>query len=159
DYQCPFCARYVQETLSQLEEDYIQTGKVRYVFKDFPLTQIHPQATKAASAARCAAEVGGNDAYWGMHDRLFEGQGEWSGEAGHVDVFKGYAGELELDQAAFDECLDSGRHMAAVQADFQEGAGFGVSGTPAFFINGQPLVGAQPYEAFVQVIEALLAEE
>ncbi len=159
DYQCPFCVRHFQETLPQLLENYIKTGKVRYIFKDFPLTSIHPQAPKAAEAARCAREVGGDDAYWEMHDRLFEGQQDWSGSPDHVAVFKGYAAELGLDQVAFDECLDSGRHGAAVQADLEEGAGFGVSGTPAFFINTQPLRGAQPYEVFAQVIEEMLAED
>jgi protein-disulfide isomerase len=157
DYQCPFCERHFQETLPQLLEDYVATGQARYVFKDFPLSQIHPQAAKAAEAARCAREQGGDEAYWQMHDRLFEGQADWSGNPDHVAVFKGYAAELGLDQATFDECLDGDRYAAAVQADLQEGAGFGVSGTPTFFINGQPLVGAQPYEVFVQVIEGLLA--
>jgi protein-disulfide isomerase len=139
-------------------ENYVDTGKVRYVFKDFPLTSIHPQAVKAAEAARCAREVGGDETYWLMHDRLFERQGEWSGNAQHVALFKSYAGELGLDPAAFGECLDSDSQAAAVEADFQEGAGFGVTGTPAFFINGQPVSGAQPYQVFVQVIEALLAQ-
>jgi protein-disulfide isomerase len=159
DYQCPFCARYVQETLPLLLKNYVETGQVRYVFKDFPLTSLHPQAVRAAEAARCAREIGGDDAYWGMHDRLFEGQGEWSGNPEHEAVFKGYAGDLGLDQAAFGKCLDSGRYTAAIETDLQEGAGFGVTGTPAFFVNGRPLEGAQPYEAFVQVIEVSLAEE
>jgi protein-disulfide isomerase len=168
DYQCPFCARYFQETLPQLLENYVETGQVRYVFKDFPLTQIHPQAPKAHEAARCARELGGDAAYWRMHDRLFAGQGEWSGNAEHVAIFKGYAAELRLDQAAFDACLDGGRYAAAVQADLEEGLGFGVTGTPAFFItrardgsarDGQALRGAQPYAAFEQVIEGLLGEE
>jgi protein-disulfide isomerase len=159
DYQCPFCVRHFQETMPQLLEDYIDAGKVRYVFKDFPLTSIHPQAVKAAEAARCAREISGNDAYWEMHDRLFEGQQDWSDNIEFETVFKGYAGDLGVDQAAFDECLDSGRHADAVRADLQEGAGFGVTGTPAFFINTLPLRGAQPYEVFVQVIEELLAED
>jgi protein-disulfide isomerase len=159
DYQCPYCGRYVLETLTLLRENYIQTGKVRYFFKDFPLTSMHPQAVEAAEAARCAGELGGDEAYWDMHDRLFAGQAEWSGQAGYVEVFKGYAGELGLTQADFDQCLDSGRYVDAVQADMMEGAGFGVTGVPAFFINGQPLVGAQPYQVFAQMIEALLAGE
>lgn len=158
DYQCPFCSRHYEETLPRLITDYIEAGKVRYVYKDFPLTSIHPQAPKAAEAARCAREVGGDDLYWKMHDLLFEGQGEWSGNPESESVFKGYAGELGLDQSSFDECLDSGRHAAAVAANLQEGAGFGITGTPAFYINGQPLRGAQPYEVFVQVIEGFLAE-
>ena len=159
DYQCPFCARHFQQTLPRLLETYVNTGKVRYVFKDFPLSSIHPQAVQAAQAARCAREVGGDDAYWQMHDRLFARQQEWAENPEHTDVFKTFAGELGLDQAAFDACLDSGRYESAVMADLREGAGFGVSGTPAFFINGQPLRGAQPYQVFEQLIEAELAGE
>jgi protein-disulfide isomerase len=159
DYQCPFCSRHFQETLPQLLENYVETGRVRYVFKDFPLTSIHPQAPKAAEAARCAREIGDEVDYWEMHDLLFEGQPQWSGNPEAVTVFKGYAGELGLDQDSFDECLDSGRHAAAVEADLREGAGFGVTGTPAFFINGQPLSGAQPYAVFEQVIDTMLAGE
>ena len=159
EYQCPFCGRHALETIPLLQENYIQTGKVRYFFKDFPLISMHPQAVKAAEAARCADELGGDEAYWDMHDRLFVGQTEWSGQANHTEVFKGYAGELGLAQADFDECLDSGRYVEAVQADLEEGIGFGVTGVPALFINGQPVVGAQPYQVFEQVIEALLAGE
>jgi protein-disulfide isomerase len=159
DYQCPFCERHFNETLPGLTQNYIDTGKVRYVFKDFPLSQIHPQAAKAAEAARCVGEAGGDELYWEMHDLLFEGQAAWSGNPAAAAIFKTYAGELGLDQAAFDACLDSGRYAAAVQSDLTEGAGFGVSGTPAFFINGQPLSGAQPYQVFEQVIETMLAGE
>jgi len=140
-------------------ENYIDTGKVRYVFKDFPLTQIHPQAIDASQSARCADEQGGDEAYWEMHDYLFDNQQEWSGNPEYVALFKGYAGDLGLDQDAFDECLDDDRYEMAVQSDLQEGVGFGVTGVPAFFINGQFLSGAQPYEVFVQVIEGTLLEE
>jgi protein-disulfide isomerase len=157
DYQCPYCSRHFEQTWPQLLENYVETGQVRYVFKDFPLTSIHPQALKAAEAARCAREVGGDDMYWQMHDWLFAGQDQWSNNSDHAAVFKSYAGRLGLDQTAFDACLDSGRYEELVMADLREGAGFGVSGTPAFFINGQPLSGAQPYEVFVQMIEAELA--
>jgi protein-disulfide isomerase len=159
DYQCPFCSRHYSQTFPLLQKNYIETGIVRYVFKDFPLTSIHPQAVKAAEAARCAREVGGDAAYWEMHDRLFDGQDAWSGNPEYLAVFEGYAADLELDQGAFQACLDSERYVNAVIADLEEGAGFGVSGTPAFFVNGQPLQGAQPYEAFVELIEALSATE
>jgi protein-disulfide isomerase len=145
--------------MPQLLKNYIDAGKVRYVFKDFPLTSIHPQAVKAAEAARCAREIADDDTYWEMHDRLFGGQQDWSGNPEADGVFKGYAGALGIDQAAFDECLDSGRHADAVEVDLMEGVGFGITGTPAFFINTLPLRGAQPYEVFAQVIEELLAAQ
>jgi protein-disulfide isomerase len=154
DYQCPFCASYFQETWPQLKAEFVDTGRVRYVFKDFPLTNLHPQTPKAHEAARCAGEQG---AYWAMHDRLFAGQAEWAGYPDHLSVFKRYAVELELGTAAFDACLDSGRWANAVNADLTEGARLGVWGTPSFFIAGYPLVGAQPYETFQYAIS--LAEQ
>lgn len=159
DYQCPFCSRHHTQTFPQLMENYIDTGKVRYVFKDFPLTSIHPQAIKAAEAARCARNVAGDAAYWEMHDRLFEDQDAWSGNPEYLAIFEGYGADMGLDQAAFKECLGSGRTVDAILADLEEAAGYGVSGTPAFFVNGQPLQGAQPYEAFAQLIEALSTNE
>jgi protein-disulfide isomerase len=154
DYQCPFCAQYTSETWPRLKAEFVDTGRVRYVFKDFPLANIHPQASKAHEAARCAGEQG---TYWVMHDHLFAGQAEWAGYLDHVSVFKRYAAELELDTTAFDACLDSARWTEAVNADLAEGAGLGVRGTPNFFIDGYPLVGAQPYETFQYAIE--LAEQ
>jgi protein-disulfide isomerase len=151
DYQCPYCARYVQETLTQIDETYIQTGKVRYVFKDFPLG-FHDQAIIAAQAARCAGE---QDDYWGMHDLLFANQSEWA-NSGAAQVFSSYAEQLELDVSAFDTCVASGSYEADINADLQEGMSVGVSGTPSFIVGGQFISGAQPYEAFEQAIEAAL---
>ncbi len=151
DYQCPFCQRHFQQVLPELQK-MVDAGEVQYVFKDFPLTSIHPQAPKAAEAARCA---GDQDAYWEMHDKLFENQGGWSGNPASNDVFKGLADELGLDGAEFATCLDSGKYTAAVEANLQEGVGYGVRGTPAFFINRELLPGAYPIEAFQQVIAAV----
>ncbi|HSN75143.1 MAG TPA: thioredoxin domain-containing protein [Anaerolineae bacterium] len=155
DYQCPFCQRHFSEVLPQLQP-YIDDGTVLYVFKDFPLTSIHPQAPKAAEAARCA---GDQEAYWPMHDLLFQNQQQWSGQATAVDIFKGYAGQLGLNQTTFDQCLDSGQHAAVVEANLQEGVGFGVRGTPAFFINRTLLPGAYPIEAFQQLIQEAQAQQ
>ena len=124
------------------------------MFRNFPLYSIHPQAQKAAEAAECAGEQG---KYWEMHDSLFEGQESWSGSQDAVNVFKGLAGDLDLDQAQFDACLDDGTYADKVTADYQEGVQEGVSGTPAFRINGIALSGAQPFAAFQQQIEYLLA--
>lgn len=151
DYQCPYCSRYTLETLPQIEQDYIETGKVRYVFKDFPLS-FHAQANLAAQAARCA---GDQDSYWGMHDLLFADQGEWANENA-AQVFSTLADRLGLDVSQFDACLESGAYEDAIQSDFEEGMSVGVSGTPAFFVNGQFISGAQPYEVFQQAIEAAL---
>lgn len=159
DYQCPFCVRHFNDTMPQIQ-GYIDDGTVRYVFKDFPLHSIHPQAEKAHEAARCARELGGDDGYWAMHDLLFTTQDSWAkvSVAAHVDVLKALASQAELPQAEFDECLDGGRFYEAVNADVAEGISLGVNGTPAFFINGRFLSGAQPFAVFQQAIEQSLTQ-
>jgi len=154
DFQCPYCSRHFVETFPQIRADYIDSGKVRYVFMDFPLTSIHPQAPLAAEAARCA---GDQDAYLEMHHALFDRQGEWSGRADAGEVFVGFAGELGLDETSFAQCLESGQYTAAVQADLDQGIGLGINGTPAFFLNGNFISGAQPFSVFQGAIESLLA--
>jgi protein-disulfide isomerase len=156
DFQCPFCRRHFEQTLPQIVKNYVETGQVRYVYKDFPLYTIHPQAQKAAEAAECAGEQG---QYWLMHARIFRGQDEWSQQTDSVSVLKGYAAELGLDTGQFDACLDSGRFAANVQADAAEGVAAGVNSTPSFFINGRPLSGALPFSEFQRVIEEELAKQ
>ena len=160
DYQCPFCLRHFQQTMPQFQS-YIDAGQVRYLFKDFPLHTIHPQAQKAHEAARCAGELGGNETYWQMHDLLFARQEEWASVAvpQHVAVFKQLADEANLPTADFAECLDSGRYEEAVNEELNEGIELGVRGTPAFFINGNFVNGAQPFSVFQQAIEQLLREQ
>ena len=142
DFECPFCSRVVP-TLDRISERY--GDQVRIVFRQFPLDNLHPNARKAAEASLCAEEQG---KFWEMHDAMFANQRQLQ-----VAQLKRQAGELGLDTNAFDECLDSGRHAAQVQADVDAGAGLGVTGTPAFLINGRFLSGAQPFEAFEKVIE------
>ncbi len=154
DFQCPYCSRHYQQTYPQILDQYVNTGIVQYVFKDFPLTQLHPQAIAAAEATRCALDQG---AFIEMHDIIFNRQQDWS-DRDPVDVFVGYAGQLELDTGAFRDCLTSNQHEAAVLADLQEGVALGVTGTPSFFINGYSLTGAQPFEAFQQAIDSLLQQ-
>ena len=156
DFQCPYCSRHYEETFSQIKENFVDEGLVYYIFKDFPLTNIHPQAVKAAEAARCA---GDQDSYLQMHGRLFAAQGEWSGQPDASEMFIGYAEELGLDSEKFRSCLESGQFEAAVMADLEEGSQLGVNGTPAFFINGHSMSGAQPFPIFEQAINQFLAEQ
>lgn len=142
DYQCPYCTRALA-SLKQVEERY--AGKVRIVFRDFPLTQIHPNAGKAAEAGACANDQG---KFWPMHDRLFANTSKLG-----VDDLKKHALDLGLDAATFDACLDTGKHAEAWKKSLEEGQRYGLSGTPSFFINGRLMVGAQPFEGFAQVIE------
>ena len=150
DFQCPFCARFFQDTLPLILRDYGE--RVRLVYRDFPLAQIHPFAQKAAEGAQCAFEQD-EDAFWAYHDLLFANQNALDDAS-----LKGYAQQLGLDADDFAECLDSGRFTREVQEDLADGVAAGVQGTPSFFINGQPVRGAQPYQVFQSVIEAALAE-
>lgn len=144
DYECPFCGRFYTQTLPQIEEKYVKTGKVKMVFRDLPLS-FHKQAQKAAEAAECAGEQG---KYWEMHDKLFDNQ-----RALEVANLKQYAKDLSLDTGKFDKCLDEGQMANEVKKDLADGGKYGVTGTPAFFINGIKVVGAQPFEVFEQIIE------
>lgn len=159
DYQCPFCKRNFQQTFPQIDRDYIKTGKVKYIFRAFPLESIHPAAFKAAEAALCAGEQG---KYWEMHDKLFTNQTA----LGATDLAK-YAEAVGLDGGQFKQCLDSGRNAAKVRNDQAEGRKAGVSGTPGFFLGltqpNAPTVratkfinGAQPYANFKEAIDTLL---
>jgi protein-disulfide isomerase len=148
DFECPFCARFYSDTLGQIDEQYIKTGKVKLVYKDFPLS-FHPQAQKAAEASECA---GKQDKFWEMHDLLFE-----KGVVGGVTTFKQYASDLGLDSSKFDSCLDSGETAQGVQADMALGGQSGIQGTPGFIVNGQVISGAQPFTVFQQVIESQLS--
>ncbi len=147
DYQCPFCARFRKQTYDRLKEEY--GDKIRFVYRDFPLVQIHPEAVPAAIAAHCAGEQG---KYWEYHDLLFLG-----GRDLGRDTYVAYADELGLDIDEFSRCIDEERYLDEIQKDFDDGVAAGVRGTPTFFINGIPLVGAQPFQNFQAVIEQELA--
>ena len=146
DFQCPFCQR-ISPTLKRIRETY--GDKVRIVWKDFPLTSIHPEAFKAAEAGHCAREQG---KFWEYHDRLFANQ-----QALQPDALKAHAVALGLDAAAFNACLDSAKHSDRVQEQIGVGARLGINSTPAAFINGRQVTGAQPYEVFAAIIDEELA--
>lgn len=148
DYECPFCGKYFRETAPQIMKDYVDTGNVKYVFRDSPL-DFHQKAQKAAEAAECAGEQG---KYWEMHDYLFQNQ-DYLG----VENLKGYAKDLKLDTSKFNDCLDKSKMAEEVSKDLADAQKYGVSGTPAFFINGKLISGAQPYGTFKAEIEAALA--
>ena len=157
DYQCPFCQRFFATTLPALKKDYIDTGKLRFVYRDFPL-EMHAHAREAAVAARCAGEQG---KYWEMHDALFQYQAALA-----PAQLAERARALGLDSSRFDQCLTSGRHTASIERGLADGAAAGVQGTPGFVvgktqpgdtIQGTPIRGAQPLEMFRRIIEQLLA--
>jgi protein-disulfide isomerase len=158
DFQCPFCARHAHDTIPQLESEYIKTGKVKYVFLDFPL-EFHQNAFKAAEAASCAGEQG---KFWGMHDKLFENQ-----KALEPNNLTNYAKDLKLDMTKFQKCMDSGKYANKIKKDLADGQKAGVNGTPSFFLGVtnpkdsnvkivEVIRGAQPYNNFKQTIDNTL---
>jgi len=154
DFQCPYCARFVEQTFPQILSDY--GDKIRFVFMNFPLASIHENAEKAAEAGECANEQG---AFWQLHDIIFQNQNALT-----VENLKAYAAQLGLDTAKFNDCLDSGRMADEVDADIAVAeqaitdAGLTRFGTPGFFINGVHLGGAQPYDVFKEAIDKALEE-
>ncbi|MEA2055296.1 MAG: thioredoxin domain-containing protein [Candidatus Thermoplasmatota archaeon] len=144
DFECYYCGKFYTETLSQLKTNYIDTGKVKFVYRDYPLA-MHQNAQKAAEAAECAGEQG---KFWEYHNKLLENQNALDNES-----LKQYAKDLGLDETQFNTCLDSGEMTSEVQKDFSDGSSYGVTGTPTFFINDQKLVGAKPYSSFESAIE------
>jgi len=160
DFQCPFCSRFFDQTLPLLEKNYIDTGKIKLVYKDLPLDNLHPNARPAHIAAECADEQG---KFWEYHDVLFENQGEWNrlSSADLSSQLNQYATSMGLNSASFDSCLSSPSMADEVNADFLQAAQFGATGTPTFFIGNEKngfikLVGAQPYAAFQAAIDAQL---
>lgn len=146
DFECPFCGKAAPIT-HQIAEAYPEQVKV--TFRNFPLS-FHANAQKAAEASECANLQG---KFWEMHDKMYENQNDL-----RVDSLKRYAQELGLDTEEFNECLDSGSMKAEVEDDFQAGTTAGVQGTPTFVINGELVVGAQPFAKFQEVIDRKLAE-
>jgi len=161
DFQCPFCAKFHSTTLPQLEANYIDSGKVKFVYRDFPIQSIHPNAVPAALASECADEQG---MFWEYHDLVFENQKKWQGLSGSrmVNTFEQYALELGLNTSDFNTCLESGKYVDEVKKDLQDGVSYGVTGTPGFFIGNDELgyvkiIGAQPYSVFERLIEGQIA--
>lgn len=159
DYQCPYCGQFNRETMPQIEKEYIETGKVKYVAINLPLESMHKSAFKAAEAAACAGEQG---KFWEMHDRLFNNQQT-------LDQWKSHAEAVGLDVDKFQECLDSGRQAAQIRSDMAEAQKAGMTGTPSFFLaftdpksttikSVTRLVGSQSYAAFKAAIDKQLVD-
>jgi protein-disulfide isomerase len=161
DYECPFCIRHFRETMPLIEKNYIATGKILYVFRDYPIDALHPQAVKAHEAARCGAE---QDKYWPMHTTLFGVPAQHS-----VEGLEATATQAGLDLTKFRECIASGRTTDAIRKTGATATAFGANGTPAFFIGivdkatntvkvTRALSGALPFTQFAQALEAVMAE-
>lgn len=162
DYQCPFCSRYFVQTEPVLDRSYVRTGKVRVVFRDFPLVELHPNAPAAHVTALCMADQGAA-LYWAMHAQLFQTQSEWNQLPDPASYFANLATTVGADMDQYQACIDSGEKEAIVQQRVQEAMTKGFSGTPSFqFVREATaevfsLVGAQPYEQFSGMIDTLIA--
>jgi protein-disulfide isomerase len=161
DYQCPFCERYFLQTWPAIRKNYVDTGKIRYMFSNFPLDSIHPQAFKAHEAAACAGDQG---KYWEMHIQLFSNQ-----RALLPPQLEKYAANIGLNVGAYKSCVESSKYAAKVRHDFDAAANLGVEGTPTFVIGRagtadskmkavKVLVGAQTFDTFKEAIDAVLSE-
>jgi protein-disulfide isomerase len=164
EFQCPFCGRFTRDTKPQLEKEYFNTGKVKYVFRDLPLEAIHPHAFKAAEAANCAGKQG---KYWEMHERLFQNPRTLD-----TPNLERYAQSIELDMDRFSKCLESGEYAAEIRKDMADAEAANIQGTPNFVIGlANPkdprdtrikvlkvITGAHPYASFKKALDAALAE-
>lgn len=151
DFECPFCRSMWRDSLPQIKKNYIDTGKIKFVYRDFPLS-FHLGAEPAAEGGNCAQEQG---KFWELHDKIFQEQdkqGQGTIQFSAQDVKK-WAVAIGLDTAKFNQCLDSGKYKAEVAKDVADGTAARVSGTPTTFINGRSLVGAQPYSSFKALID------
>lgn len=148
DFQCPYCRRFHEQTYQALLDAY--PGQIRFVYRNLPLTSIHPDAMPSAIASLCANDQG---AYWDYHGLLF------SNESLTRDTFIQYATDLGLKVDEFTACLDSGKHDEFIQQDMDFAINLGIQSTPTFFINGLAIVGAQPLANFQQIIDKELAGE
>jgi protein-disulfide isomerase len=153
DFQCPFCRRHALETLPIIERDYIRTGKVRYIFINFPITEIHPNALAAAELGLCAARQG---KFWPMHDLLFRSQEAWAPLKDPAPALLGLADSVDMNRPATLACLADSTVAQAVEAEATASARAGASATPSFYIEGGLLVGAQPIEVFRPILDSIV---
>lgn len=153
DFQCPFCEKWYTDVGKNLINDYVKTGKIAFYWRDYPF--LGQESNWSAGAARCANEQG---KFWEFHDYLYTHQGQENSGAFSKDNLKKFAADLGLNTDQFNSCLDADKYSKDYQADLSDGQKAGVNGTPTVFINGVPVVGAQPYTAFQTAIDQALAK-
>ncbi|MBN1659247.1 MAG: thioredoxin domain-containing protein [Anaerolineae bacterium] len=150
DYGCPACGQVEQIVIPEMIERYVDTGMVRFVYRQFPLESLHPNAPAASRAAYCAGQQGG---YWEMHGSLFANKDQWNGSDDPITLFAQYASDLGLNPTALTACIDSDEAKVFVQSDMLAGQEMGVNATPYFFVGDLPIRGGLPIEQLGQVIE------
>lgn len=158
DYECPFCARHYSQSYENIKNEYVDKGLVRTVFKDLPLESIHPNATGAAVIAECAYDQGGNEAYFKVHNRIFDNALAKTGTLTKENIYEWVSDIDGLNMDELKACGDSNATIDRVTKDLIQSSELGINGTPAIFINGQFFNGAYPYEQLKQAIDAELAK-
>ena len=153
DYQCPFCQTFATLQMPTIRKRLIETGRLRWRFRDFPLQQ-HPHARPAAHAAACADEQG---KFWPMHDRIFEGQAEWAAERDATPLFRRYAADVGLDGGQYEACMSAAKYAGRIQASYEEGVRLGVNSTPTLFVGGRLYRGRFDSDAIVRLADSLAA--
>jgi protein-disulfide isomerase len=151
DYQCPFCQTFATLQMPTIEARLINTGRLRWRYRDFPLDQ-HPFAVLAAHSAACADEQG---KYWDQHNRIYEGQGEWAAAGNAAPILRKYAGAAGLDLARYDACMQGGKYAGRIQADKNTGVALGVSSTPTLMANGRLYRGRFDSDAITRLVDSL----
>jgi len=151
DYQCPFCQTFATLQMPTIEERLINTGRLRWRYRDFPLQQ-HPFARLAAHSAACADEQG---KYWDQHRRIYEGQAEWSAAGNAAPILRKYAGAAGVDLARYDACMQAGKYAGRIQADQNSGVALGVSSTPTILANGRLYQGRFDSDAITKLVDSL----
>ncbi len=159
DYDCPFCKQF-HETMNRIMDEYGVGGKVAWVYRQFPIAQLHPNAERISQTALCVGELGGNDAFWDFSDKVFAERD--LNEPTNISMLPEYAAEVGVGEDALLACLESGKHQDTVTSTLQDGFQAGIGGTPqSFVIVGNqmaPIEGAQPYAVVKQIIDSLLGQ-
>ncbi len=151
DYQCPFCQTFATLQMPAIDERLIKSGRLRWRYRDFPLQQ-HPFARVAAHSAACADEQG---RYWDQHQRIYEGQAEWSAARDAAGMFRDYAKAIGLDLGRYDGCMSSGRFAGRIQASQEEGTRLGVAATPTLMVEGRLYQGRFDSDAIIHLVDSL----
>lgn len=154
DFECPYCARFAAVQMPTIRAQLIETGRLRWRFRDFPLAS-HQYSRYASHAAHCAAEQG---RFWEMHDQLFYNHGWAQTGRNPSGTFRDFARAVGLDVAAYDACMASGRHAGRIEASRREGDRLGVRETPSFYVDGQPFKGVISSDAFKRIVDSLIAQ-
>lgn len=156
DPQCPFCQRFTTTILPEIERNYINTGKVKFVFRQFPIPNAHPWAIPASVALECAF-LQDEDSFWDLHDFYYQRQFSLTSHNLRQETLS-VLHDKDIDIEQFSQCFDNQQTLDEVNQDYADGVSKGVGGTPTFFVNGQKIVGAQPYPVWVKLIESELAK-